>query len=294
MSLGIVLDVAIGLVFTYLLLALLASGVQELFAGLLQLRGKRLRDALQRLLETPTDVVGHPSLDLFNRISGHSLVLGTGTTQLPSYVPARNISLAVLDTLMDGSQATVFSQVESTVSKLPDSGIKSTFTALLTQAGGDVDKFKVAVESWYDDAMDRVSGAYKRFSHYCLLGLGLALALILNVDSVRIADTLWHDAGLRAVVVQQAAAFNASTAAPSADAKPDVKKAQEALNSLPLPLGWNGRDLPTGWNWIWAIVGWLITAFAIALGAPFWFNALDSLLKLRNAGAKPQRASEPG
>ena len=40
MSLPIMLDVAIGLVFTYVLLAIVVSGLQEAIAGWLALRGK--------------------------------------------------------------------------------------------------------------------------------------------------------------------------------------------------------------------------------------------------------------
>ena len=36
------------------------------------------------------------------------------------------------------------------------------------------------------------------------------------------------------------------------------------------------------------IIGWFITALAISLGAPFWFDLLNKLVQLRNAGKKPE------
>lgn len=36
-----------------------------------------------------------------------------------------------------------------------------------------------------------------------------------------------------------------------------------------------------------ATLGWLVTAIAIAMGAPFWFDLLGRLLNVRNAGAPP-------
>jgi hypothetical protein len=33
----------------------------------------------------------------------------------------------------------------------------------------------------------------------------------------------------------------------------------------------------------WTILGWLITAFAISLGAPFWFDLLNKLMQVRNS-----------
>ncbi|MGG9962062.1 hypothetical protein [Ferruginibacter sp. SUN106] len=35
-------------------------------------------------------------------------------------------------------------------------------------------------------------------------------------------------------------------------------------------------------------IGWLLTAFAISLGAPFWFDLLNKFVALRNTGNKPE------
>lgn len=36
-----------------------------------------------------------------------------------------------------------------------------------------------------------------------------------------------------------------------------------------------------------AFLGWVLTALAISLGAPFWFDLLNKFMKIRNAGTKP-------
>ncbi|MCW2525306.1 MAG: hypothetical protein JWM76_166, partial [Pseudonocardiales bacterium] len=46
-----------------------------------------------------------------------------------------------------------------------------------------------------------------------------------------------------------------------------------------------------GWDVILKIVGWLVTAFAVSFGAPFWFEALSKLGNLRNTGTKPGSTS---
>jgi hypothetical protein len=38
-----------------------------------------------------------------------------------------------------------------------------------------------------------------------------------------------------------------------------------------------------------SILGWLITALAISLGAPFWFDLLNKFINLRNAGKNPDK-----
>ena len=35
--------------------------------------------------------------------------------------------------------------------------------------------------------------------------------------------------------------------------------------------------------------GWFLTAAALTLGAPFWFDLLNQFINLRGAGAKPAR-----
>lgn len=44
----------------------------------------------------------------------------------------------------------------------------------------------------------------------------------------------------------------------------------------------------SGWE---TFAGWLITALAISLGAPFWFDLLNKLVQLRSSGKKPDEAS---
>jgi hypothetical protein len=59
-----------------------------------------------------------------------------------------------------------------------------------------------------------------------------------------------------------------------------------------LGLGWTGKDeanknklcIICNLRW-YSLLGWLITALAISLGAPFWFDLLNKLMKLRSSVA---------
>jgi hypothetical protein len=48
----------------------------------------------------------------------------------------------------------------------------------------------------------------------------------------------------------------------------------------------------TPWLVIQKVFGWIVTALAISLGAPFWFDLLKKLISIRNAGNRPQTAVE--
>lgn len=42
--------------------------------------------------------------------------------------------------------------------------------------------------------------------------------------------------------------------------------------------------------WLRAIVGWFLTALAVSMGAPFWFDLLSKFLNVRGAGIRPATA----
>ena len=72
----------------------------------------------------------------------------------------------------------------------------------------------------------------------------------------------------------------------------------EASDSLlaSFPVGWGDED-PFGirepvpdWTlgtWLAHLMGWILTAAAVSLGAPFWFDLLGRVAKLRGTGKRP-------
>ena len=205
MSLGPAIDVAIGLIFVFLLLGLAVTASQEALAGWLSLRGKALRNEIARIVSD-----GDQTSALFKDLFGHPLVAGTGAAGLPSYVASRNFALALIDVLGSGSQSAVFTQVEQAVPLLPPGSFRDSLMVFVRNSGGDLDAFKAAVATWYDDCMDRLSGVYKRYSQAFAIALGLGIAIALNVDSLHIAQTLWQNETLRENVAAAASAYAAT------------------------------------------------------------------------------------
>lgn len=148
------------------------------------------------------------------------------------------------------------------------------------------------LEHWFDDAMDRVSGWYKRRAQVVTLVVGLVVCVCFNVDAVAIFSTLWKDPTVRESVVQQAARFNANAEKPESLSVEDLSK---QLQTLALPIGWT-VDANGGISFerfrAESIIGWIIGALAVSMGSQFWFDMLSKLLNLRSAGAKPPTAAE--
>jgi len=328
-----VFDVFIGLVLCYLLLGLVGSALQEAVAGWLNWRGEQLRKGLQSLLAhaaAPRDGAGagtvRPGADpaapraaeagapppegtvtaaaaaapLFDRVYRHGLIAPDTARRLPAYIPAANFSLALIDALRAGGTAdATLAQVEEGLRQLPPGPARQALLALASQACGDLERFRKGVEQWFDNAMDRVSGIYKRLAHNFMLIFGIAIAVGANVDTLDVARSLWTHpaaaaqvAGLATQLVQSPPP--AADAASGAAAMPAIDGATAArqLASLPVPLGWD--HAPTSADFAWQrIVGWLITALAVSLGAPFWFDTLQRFLNFRTAGPPPARSDAP-
>ncbi|HEX8955574.1 MAG TPA: hypothetical protein VF798_04840, partial [Burkholderiaceae bacterium] len=132
--------------------------------------------------------------------------------------------------------------------------------------------------------MEKLSAQYKRFSGYLSLALGAVLAFLFNLDAIRVAKSLWLSDTLRA----QAVAI-ARTEAASGMPQPDITLADQTLNLFGFHINWFG----SGWAFSGlACFGCAVTAFAVSLGAPFWFDILQNVMKLnlRGTGAKPARS----
>jgi hypothetical protein len=158
-------------------------------------------------------------------------------------------------------------------------------------AQGDLNKVQAYLENWYDSCMDRISGWYKRSTHWALFWIALVVAITVNINTINLTDYLSHNDVARAALVARAqASVRDSTAVTH-----DYYAAKSELDSLALPIGWaNGWGAPRQhrqtlasplalWNDVLApVVGWLITALAAMLGAPFWFDVLNKVMVIRS------------
>jgi hypothetical protein len=220
MSIGAILEVGIGLIFVYLLLGLVVSALQEVVAALVGLRSKYLMEGLSTILRETRDDCWlarrhilpwtnklDEGSDLFKAVASHALVNGITPSTLPSYVPAGNFATALIETLRGTATGAVASEVEKAINGLPEGPARQALTALLVDAKGDLDAFKKSVETWFDGAMDRVSGVYKRWTQWFALVFGVAIAVALNVNTIEVGGALWRDPILREAAVKAAEAY---------------------------------------------------------------------------------------
>ena len=184
-------------------------------------------------------------------------------------------------------------------------------------------KARKSVEKWFDDAMDRASGVFKRYSQAMALIIGFLVALILNVDSINLTLYLWREPSVREVLAQNAAKFELPQGEMAADPELALQNFRDQFSGLSLPVGWvinestgsaisdiNCQLFPGAkqafgipvigtskcvappqsnnqTNILLKLVGIFITALAARQGAPFWFDFLKRFVNLRGTGANP-------
>jgi hypothetical protein len=196
---------------------------------------------------------------------------------------------------------------------------------LLDAAQGNLDQARGNIEVWFEHEMDRVSGWYKRHTIRMLMVIGLCWAIIFNIDTLQILTILAHSAELRRSLANAADTIvrtNQFAGVQIDTSSSDAKLAQKDLAQFAsgvaefqkegLPVGfeclslgspndsfkvvrgrcWQNLAQRSVASWVLKVLGWIITGFAVSLGAPFWFELLNKLVNMRAAGQKPILASE--
>jgi hypothetical protein len=280
-----VLDVAIGLVFIYLVLSLICSAACEVLESFWKRRAEYLQRGMSELFG------GASGSALVKAIYDHPLVssLFPGdyvegkTGNLPSYIPASNFALALMDIVGPSQADGVRSGAAGATGPMPgppfsaeamrnaiqkNLGTNETARqALLTladAAGYDPVKVRENIEAWYNSSMDRVSGWFKRASQFTILALGFAVSMAINADTISITNSLATDKAVRSSLISAAAEYVKRPEAPAGDSTPrlaavpteftsNIPACQADLNSPDCRFQANLRQirqsgLPLGWT----------------------------------------------
>lgn len=304
------LDVAIGMAFVFLLLSLICSALNELLETGLRNRASDLANGIKELLGKDTGLV--------EKLYNHGLIFGLyrGTYDealknktLPSYIPSKNFATAVASILGPDSGAIPSADdIRNSIVKIQNAQVKSALLTLFNNANSDLEAFRKGIEGWFNSAMDRVSGWYKRRTHIIIFCFGFVIAVAMNVNSISLAQDLWVSKAKRDALVGAAQGYlqNHPAPAPSSSNPPASASTLDSglqanidqLQKAGIVLGWNRTLLQTFREtpllWLAALLGWFLTASAASLGAPFWFDLLSKIAVLRSTITPGQKTAPAG
>ncbi|WP_433929095.1 hypothetical protein AB3662_36405 [Sorangium cellulosum] len=220
-------------------------------------------------------------------------------------------------------------ELRSIIERMPgESDLRRALSTIVDGTVRDVREANIRLERWFNDAMDRAAGRYKRRAQLIISATALVLCIGFNADSIKLAGALSRDAVVRAAMIAAAQEMAKAPPRPAPldggmEKDEDVMAAlaqgggaHKQLTGLDLKITWGVQapeqmSFPTLWKALAAIlgqgiVGWirgvldrlvspgiLITAAAASLGAPFWFDLLNKLVNLRTAGKSPEPYEPP-
>lgn len=291
------IQVVIGLVFLLLLLSLLVTTIMELISSMLALRGKNLEKAILNMLAN-----GQKQGELFQAFKGNALYKqlcnyrDSAKLRPPSYLSSQNFQSILMDIILKGEDAGKLTQK---IDEIQNDELKQVLKQLLNDAGYELDAFKEKMQGWYNDVMDRAAGWYKRNIQILVTFVGLVVAVIFNADTISVYQRLESNPEELKEIVTMAEAY-ANKNELDIQTGGSVQQQWDQVNSLiqdelqqanaPLGLGWHPEDLKnmTPSDWVIKILGWIVTALAVSLGAPFWFDLLKKLVNIKASGNEPK------
>lgn len=142
------------------------------------------------------------------------------------------------------------------------------------------------INAWFDQTIDRVSERFTAGVRWITFGVALFLAIAFQLDTVRLLNGLWSSDAIRSDLVSEATQIQKIDPTLTPDT---VKLGKAELSHLqefstygllvipsPSPKEWLTQFYPL------KVPGIILSAFLLSLGAPFWYNSLKTLLRLRS------------
>ena len=321
-----ILDLVIGLVFIYFIMSLICSAIREIFANLGDLRYRHLKDWFKNIFKDDSfgeEIMSHhliaglttknkkPSYIPDNIFS--TVVFDLFVSKWGKKNEGQN---GDKDSNTSNGLAFDFEQLKQSIEN--SDALKDDLKRVLVQFAGESDNlshFRTRVEVWFNQAMKEAGGTYKQRSQWWILVVAIIVTASLNVDSVAVSKFLYENPEAREKFADLAvAAANDSTYQKNINLADfptvmdstlgpgdsilvninvnvkEIKAYSELLTSTTLPIGWNEKTAlqPFSKGWWTRFFGWLMTALAVSMGAPFWFDMLNKLSNLRSSSKPPE------
>lgn len=259
MQLDAILEVAVGLVFVWLVISVATMEIQNRISTALSWRADYLQRSILSMLKDKTlmeNFYRHPlilELSLKDK-NGNFVRDRNGWIRKPDFIPNQTFATVALEVIMnagkEGPDVPVDTMsIDEMKASLKSLGEKSPPLAKMThylfpnmEKAADNIELKLAeyrknTENWFNDVMSQTSNWYKIRAQWMAFWIGIAFAVFMNIDTLQVAQKLWQEPTARAVLVAQAQA-EAQKDEPSSNAMATAR-------SLNIPIGWTTTSLAT-------------------------------------------------
>ncbi len=308
-----ILEVIIGLVFLYLIFSLLATFINEIISTFFKLRANHLKNSIKHMLDNDSE----EGKKLFEEFNNHPLIQsfvkkkGKG---FPSYIEPKKFAKVIIDIYEKSKDENTQDDIKSIIENLPNSNYLKHLLDKYNKGVQKVEDLEKNIEEWFNSVMERTSGWYNRNIKKLTLLTALIIAIAFNFDTIHVYQRLSKDSNSRTELVllaennidKYAEYVKKDTVNSESDTlllvemnklKTNIKTIiDEEVNSIEqmAGLGWEKGECKTTLKNCWSsnflikFIGWILTAMAISLGAPFWFDLLNKVMKLRGTGKQEE------
>lgn len=309
------IDVLIGLSVIMLLLSMVVTVITQFILGVMNTRGKHLRSGIADILEQidpgmtreiSGEIAGailrHPLVrDVNGRLGSvihreelTKLILELASGESPVKLSQNGMdslqrALVAAGVCKPGSVQEIQTQLKSIIRNIGLLGLQLEMAhpeltnaarariAILQHASS---QFLGKINLWFDQTMDRVADRFTQHTRFITFGIALTLAVLLQLDTANLVSRLSADESVRNTLLAQGGSIQGIELT-------DVDKQNMhdlvTNNIVGMPgsvsdwLGrWSRDDAPT------KLFGILVSSVLLSLGAPFWYNALQNLIRLRS------------
>ncbi len=302
MSLSQVLEVALGLALTYYLMGLVVSWLSQIVMTVLETRGRALEGILKRIMggKSLGQLISMPQIRSLAPVryrDWHSLFSRNVklVEKRIEKIPVSNLldaffNLTQLDLAASGEE------LVELISKLPPSEGKTELMRLVNSGVTSAVELRAKMALWFDGLMKQAADTFTALARRYVMFFSLALTLILGVDSIDLFRQLWATPDMRAIASVKAQAYIDQY---GYDAETEPLLAE--LEELTIRIGWSSvlKNAPSrdSWPdfisfWFWKSIGLLLTAVAVAQGAPFWYDLLRKMTTVKSPASNPPRSEE--
>ncbi|MEN9564225.1 MAG: hypothetical protein RIR73_2469 [Chloroflexota bacterium] len=294
MSISQALEVVIGLIFVYYVLGSIVSLITQWINEAFETRGKSLERHLMKIVgdKHVGEFVKLPQLQALRPIRYKGLLgFATSATEPKKLekIPAATLVDSYFDFVgLTASKEFELDELKQLITAFPDSEGKQAMLKWVGQGVTNIEELRKRTSMYFAGVMDQASATFRSNARSFVIVLSMLLTFLLGTDSIQLAQTLWSNAGIRAIAVAQATMVVQQDNVANEDIDSLI---QQLLDLNIVKIGWWQTDLPqTGsfneWTLfiILKIIGLGLTAVAVSQGSSFWYDLLKKLVTPTRGG----------
>lgn len=307
MSFSQTLELVIGLIFIYYVLGSIVSLTTKLINEAFETRGKALEKHLKKIVgdDHVGDFVKLPQLQALRPIRYKNWTSFISSATEPKMVEKIPVGTLV-DSYFDFVGLTATKEItgeglKELISAFPDSEGKRAVAKWVGQGVTNLEDLRKRTTAYFTGITDQAAATFKSNSRSFVIMFSLFLTLLLGIDSIQLAKTLWTNSSVRALAVVQAE-MAVQMQQPDGSA-PDINiddLIQQLIDLDIVNIGWWQTELPPLNSDLgtWAgflllkVLGLGLTVMAVSQGSSFWYDLLKKVVTPVKGGGGSSSDSE--